>query len=212
MYPLDPPFELGATLSGKDSDGNLINREKLGMMWDFYTVPVNAQRGKKAFPGGGKRIRCVALRNVSGVTLLGKRLGLVSKTSGYAGVQEVDGYSATLAVKPVVAIDPFLPATGVADDDIFWGIIGGPVELLTPTSGGDFGSNIAIGDALIAAVGAGITNVAAGRVAKIQLSGATDATGAVAQIPGIFGRALQAAATTATDTAILVEMHCPWFG
>ena len=59
MYPLDPPFELGATLSGKDSDGNLINREKLGMMWDFYTVPVNAQRGKKAFPGGGKRIRCV---------------------------------------------------------------------------------------------------------------------------------------------------------
>ena len=213
MYALDPPFELGTTLAGKDSNGNLINRDKLGMAFDFYTVPVNAQRGNKAAPGAGKRIRCIALRNTSGGVLLGKRLALVSKTAGYAGVHEVTGYSFVLASKPVIPIDPFLPATGVADDDIFGGVIGGPVELLTPTAGGDFGSAIAVGDPLIAAVGASTTSTNAGRIAKIQLSGATDAAGAVTQIPGIIGRSLGVAATTDTNIALLVEVGLGhWFG
>lgn len=212
MYVLDPPMGLGETLSGKDSEGNLINGDKLGMKCDFYTIPTNAQRGNKTFPAAGHPIRAVLLRNTSGITLLGKRLGLLDANAGYAGLWNVDGYVVTLHKSPCVLIDPFLASTGVEDDAIFWGIIGGPVLVLTPMAGADFGSAISVGDMLVAATGSTSGATTSGRVAKIQLANATDAAGAAAGANAVWARALSAATTGQTNESLLVEVTNRWFG
>lgn len=208
----DPWQELGRTYTGTDQNGNLCNEEKLGTKHTFYTPASSSSiRGGKTPVGKGAQITAILMRNTAGFALLPKRLGHVSVVAGYAGLNEVDGYMTVLGSGPHVVIDPYLPTAGVPDDDLFWAIVGGPVECLTPMAGADQGSDIAVGNHLIASTGTTTGATTSGRVAKITIANATDATGAVAQIPGIFGRALSARTTAETNSAILVQIHNRWF-
>ena len=75
MQSLDGLMELGKTLTGTDSAGNLINADKLGTIVQFPSFnPTGTQRGYKARPAGANQIRAVLLRNLSGITLMGKYL------------------------------------------------------------------------------------------------------------------------------------------
>src|SRR5688572_22178792 len=104
-----PPMELGQTLDGKDPEGNLQHEDKLGLC---HTFPIYLQTGgpnRSKSIKTGRSVTAILLRNTSGLTLLGKRLGQLDRTAGYAMTKNVDGYSTTLSNKGVVLIDPNLP-------------------------------------------------------------------------------------------------------
>ena len=156
-----PPFELGETLDGTDSDDNLINQHVLGTIYEFPAQRlgesvIGGKKGRKT----GRAVRAIALRNISGATLYGKRLASLKKTaddsygaSNMALTHEVDGYTTETAQRNVVIIDEFLDTVGVADDDIFWGIINGPVTVYTQTTE-DATGNFDYGYPLAAGTGA----------------------------------------------------------
>lgn len=191
-----PPFELGETLDGTDSNGNLINQSMLGRIYEFP-----AQRLGQSIVGGkkgrltGRSIKAIALRNVSGQTLYGKRLALLVKASedSYGITEmslthEVDGYAAqSTADKNVVIIDEFIENNGVADDDIFWGILKGPVTVKSQAKE-DPANTLAYGEC----VAAGTANAT---------SGQTTAGGVVGHTCPQAGQLVGKACTTYNDTA-----------
>ncbi len=207
-----PPMNLGETLDGL-TDGVLTHEDKLGMIHTFpantLTGGPNRQKGVKT----GKSIKAVLLRNTSGLTLLGKRLGKMDRTAGYAMTKNVDGYGAALYDRNVVVIDPFLPSTGVADDDIFWGIIEGPVPILLPLVTADHAADIAVNDPLVAASGTTSGVTTSGRVTSIRFANATAggteaALSAFNNIYSCIGRAMSARTSQETTAGadILVDV------
>jgi hypothetical protein len=160
---------LGETLKGKDADGNLINEDKLGQIcyFDYKTLRRDASRAS------GKPIGAVLLRNTSGITLLGKRLGQLDRTPGLAMNHNVDGYSTTLANAGIVLIDPWLPAGGIADDEIFWGLFAGTALILLPLVASDHTADIAYGDFLVGATGTTTGATTSGRVTHVRFTAAT---------------------------------------
>lgn len=216
MKYVDPPFELGETLSGKDDDGNLINGHWLGQVFEF---PANRLGGGSFASGNkarrtGRSILAVALRNESGFSLLPKRLARLTRTAGYSLLESVDGYSDTLREKEVVIIDEFLPASGgVADDDIFWGILCGPVTVLTPTAGGDFNGDIAVGNQLVSSTASTTGTSDAGRISNATFNATTNTQAAInAALQQTFdaavnlvGWALSSRTTGNTDSDILIN-------
>lgn len=211
--PQHPPMELGNVLDGLDDAGNLANESMLGSIYHFPTFTSSAnQRGNKARPGGGRMITAVLLRNTSGLTLLGKRLGLLDTTAGYGGCKNVVGYASARAERKVVLIDPWLPSTGVADDECFWGIIAGPAIVLTPIAGSGFGgADIAVGGPLIATTGTTTGVTTSGRVGNPAIANATDAQGAFDQAIALLGRALSARTTGETASDLLVDWNIQTF-
>jgi hypothetical protein len=206
-----PPFELGQTLKGKDADGNLINGHWLGMVFTFpaQRLTSNVAGNKSRFTG--KAITAICLRNEAGFALLPKRFAKLTLTAGYSPVESASGYAAGTACLNIVGIDSYLPSAGVADDDIFWGIIGGPFTVLTPITNTDMGSDIAVGDYLVAATGTTTGVTTSGRVGKPVFvnatAGATQASlNGFNMAAGVIGRALSARTTDNTASDVLVDL------
>jgi hypothetical protein len=218
MYALGPPpMGLGEVLDGKDPDGNLTNEDKLGLVYAFPGYPLTGGPNRQKSLKTGKPIIAILLRNTSGLTLLGKRFGQLDRTAGYTMTKEVNGYSTTLGNKGVVLIDPFLPSTGVADDDIFWGVIAGAVTVLLPLT--DSGHvDIAVNDPLVGHTGTTTGATTSGRVTKVQFANAT-AGGTEAALSGFnmaygcVGRALSARTSQETTAGadILVDLDIKVF-
>lgn len=204
MYYESPPFALGETLAGTDSDGNLINSDKLGKVY-FHpsTAPVSGRQVRDRRSGMG--VCTIALRNESGGTLYGGRLGLFTATAGLSLCESVNGYAAVHATKNIVLIDEFLATNGVADDDIFWGILGGVYLGKTPESGAAFNGDIAVGAQLVAATASSTGTSVAGRLSNITLPGTTGATAAFNMAANLVGVALSARTTGETNSDILIR-------
>jgi hypothetical protein len=206
MILVDPPFELGETLSGKDADGNLINREVLGKVFEFPAnqLDVASIRGSKK-RRTGRMVTAVALRNVAGFALLGKRVARLSRIAGYDLVEAADGYCDSLAEKQCVIVDEFLPSAGVADDDIFWGIIGGPVTVLSAFTGAAFNGDIAVGDQLVGATASTTGTSDAGRLSNVTMNATTGITDAFSMAANLIGVALSARTTGETNSDLLIN-------
>jgi len=138
MIHVDPPFDLGETLKGTDDAGNQINSQWEGAVYEFPDVDrTPALRGGKSRRSGGT-LRAVCVRNISGSALSvatathGLVLGFVAATTdgttGRKAATQVSGASLSEGDWAGVG-DPELGATTVADDDLFWLIIGGPVNI-----------------------------------------------------------------------------------
>lgn len=156
----EPPMDLGETLQGTDDDGNLINSDKLGMIYTFPTPPSSTALPRAC----GRPIKAILLRNTSGTTLYGKRLGQLDVATGNGQVyaNTVAGYTVAATATKVVIIDSYLGTTGIADDDIFWGILEGPCvgQMQTLASAA---SVVVAGAFLVAGSGAGTaTNTTSG--------------------------------------------------
>lgn len=196
-----PPFELGQYMTGTDADGNLINTMHEGEM---YVLPDNRQtgniRGSKA-RRSNRQLIGVVCRNTSGITLYGKRIGIMerdtSNPTDFLG--RVNGYSAVLRQDGIIAIDDQLSSSGVPDKALFWGIKYGLQSMLTANAGADFPEDIAAHSRLIAGTAAGTTTSLAGRIASVTLSTATQALNTP-----ILGWALTAKTTQATGTEVFV--------
>ncbi len=207
-------MELGSTLKGTDdgtTTGNLINAERLGQ---FFVLP------RLTLTGGPTRSKArttgfvnvgILLRNTAGIALLPKELAQLSRTAGYKMLQECDGYSTTLNNFGVVFVDDQLPAAGVADKDIFWGIVEGPVLGLTSMTGTDQNGDIAVNAPLVAATGTTTGATTSGRVSNLTVAAQTAATVAAQIALGYVGRALSARTTGETNAAILIQASMKWF-
>lgn len=195
-------LELGQTLPGKDSQGNLINKQFLGTIKRFDNKNLKTAGSMPVMRSYGA-IYGILLRNTSGGILLPKRLALCDQTAGYGVIENASGYTTALYDKPCVAIDPWLhPTQGVADDDIFIGIFRGPTILMTPSSGSDIKASSTVGGALVASDD---------NNGRITPAAPGDYATAYQAANAVFGSALYVFTNANTDTEQAVLMHCPWF-
>lgn len=201
-----PPFPLGTVLKGTAADGTtLINDHHLGTRCVHEAKNTAAQiRGNKGRLVG-RTITAIAVRNTSGVTLYGKRVGRLERTAGYDIMKEVDGYASTLSTAHVGIIDSYLPSSGVPANDIFWLIIAGPCIVLTPAAGAAFSGDIAVGGWLVSATAASSQTTTAGRVSNVTLPGQTGDTTVYNAVLNTLGRALSARTTAETEADLLIE-------
>lgn len=211
MIFVNPPFELGETLQGSVSGAGstLMNDHLLGQVFFFPPKGTGTNRKRPT----GKGVYAVALRNEAGIALLPKRIALLTKTAGYSLVTSVNGYAAVYGRNNCVFIDPYLPAAGCADDDIFWGIIGGPTTVFLPTAGADFGTAaIAVGDFLVNSTGTTTGATTSGRIAGVTATNATAAQNALEVGLAVIGRALSAATSDQTTAGqeLLVDACIRW--
>lgn len=209
MQNVVPPFKLGETYKGTDDDGNLLNPHWLGAIYEFPLNNTTAVRGQKKRLTG-RNVVAVALRNESGLTLYGKHLARLTRTAGYSLLQSVDGYCDALAEQSLVIIDPGLATNGVADDDIFWGIIGGPTTILTPEAGAAFNGDIAASSPLVGATAATTGTSVAGRVSNIAFTAATagntsNGYDGFRMAANLIGYALSARTTGETNSDLLID-------
>lgn len=188
----DPPFALGQTLGvSSTNDG----KSWVGVVKTFpdvnpITGVVRSNRVKT----------CVAVRNTSGVALLPKRVvAFDTATAGPAGFSETKGYTAVTNEERVGVVDEYLPATGVAANDVYWVTVEGPTEVSVALSGSD----IAVGDRLAAITAATSGATTAGRVTKSGVGAATN--GAGDNSLGVLGRACSTGATTGANVLAIVR-------
>ena len=144
MIHVDPPFDLGETLKGTqkivNDDGSVtttvINDHWEGAVFEFPDVDrTPTVRGGKSRRSGGT-LRAVCVRNIKGsaLTVATATYGLVlgfgttATGTGRKAAGQVAGASLTEGDWAGVG-DPELGTTTVADDDLFWLIIGGAVPV-----------------------------------------------------------------------------------
>lgn len=173
---VDPPFSLGQTLGVTSAtDGE----NWVGVVKEFPDV--NPRTGKVR----SNRIkRCIAVRNVATVPLAGKKL--VSAKTGK--LTEVDGYTTDVTVTAAGVVDEYLPAGGVAVNDVFWLTVEGPTEVtLGPAQ------TCALGTTLVAYTAAASTESVANQAVTSGASGGRAHTSAnTLLLPGHVGTALSA--------------------
>lgn len=196
-----PPFNLGETYKGKDADGNLLNPTWLGAVFEFqYGSRTAISRGGKNRKSA-RTIKAIATRNTSGIALLPKRVVQFETTAGLSNLHSVAGYCTVFAGAHNAIVDDSLPSGGVADDDIFWAIVQGPVLCLVPMVGSSFnGTDIAVGDKLIACTAATSQATSAGRVTNKTFSSVT--AGVFDAAVNLIGTALSARTTGETTGAV----------
>jgi len=146
-----------------------------------------------------RRVLCRLVRNVSGITLYGKRL--VRFKAGTLGT-EVDGYTHVPGQGNYACSDEYLPSGGVRNNDIFWVVIKGPAIVKTSLLG-DINNFIAAGDRLMAATAANSQATSAGYVGILAIASST-AGGTIG--PQSLGVAQSAKTTANSGADILVDV------
>jgi hypothetical protein len=167
---VDPPFALGQTLGvSSTSDGT----GWVGAVKEF--TDINPTTGVIR---SNRRKVCVAVRNTSGGALLPKKLVT------FSGIGSADGQNTVAGNEFVGVVDEFLPAAGVAANDVFWVTIEGPTEV--------------VADAAVTAGNAVACDTAA-------TAGAATAGRVVATTTNAIGRAISAAAAAGDAILAVVD-------
>ncbi len=147
-----------------------------------------------------RKVRCRCVRNVSGITLLPKRLATFQLSAGSEGYgARVDGYVCTTAQRGY-PVDEWLP-NGVVNNDLFWLVVDGPSNCLLDLAAGA-NNVITVGDPLIGLTAATSQATSAGRLYSATLNAST--VPLANQAMNYVGYALSAAVTTSTE--VLAEV------
>lgn len=132
-----PPFERGATFFNGGTVDSTSGSNLEGNMWTFEDLDLSgrysATQGGSTNARSNRPIKCMVVRNASGITLLPKRL-VTLQASGLYYLGRVDGYATTDAQGPAFPVDEWLPDTGVVANDLFWIVVEGPAMCLMPLS------------------------------------------------------------------------------
>jgi hypothetical protein len=191
-YEVDPPFALGQTLGvSSATDGkNWVGAIKQFPDVNPITGAVRSNRVKT----------CVAVRNTSAAALLPKRVVAFDvTTAGLAVFTETKGYTAATNEERVGVVDEYLPAAGVAVNDVYWVTVEGPTEVAVALSGSD----VAVGDRLAAITAATSGATSSGRVTKSAVAAGTQLGNDNSL--GVIGRACSAGATTGAAVLAIVK-------
>ncbi|NJL70214.1 MAG: hypothetical protein HC888_00775 [Candidatus Competibacteraceae bacterium] len=199
-----PPFNRGE-YAAAETDGSLSFVYLEGREYLFEDTDPRATSGSAA-SRTGRMVRCRLVRNVSGGNLLPKRLVQFSTDAGRYG-SRVSGYATTTAQEGV-PVDEYLPAAGVPNNALFWVVVSGPALVLSDLAGGA-NNVITVGQRLVSLTAATSGATTAGRVAPIDLTGAT--TPLANQILNTIGQALTAKTTGNTNADVLVEIQRPHY-
>ena len=193
------PFGLGKTYyEGRTIDSTKYGAVPLqGQVCTFtnVVVPSGSTTLRTLLNDGPIQARLV--RNVSGIALLPGRLAIYK-----AGQQDkrVDGYTNTTAQRAAGVVDPWLPAAGVPDGDVFWIVISGTVPARRALS--NSAADDAEGDTLYAITAATSQATTAGRftrwVGTFTAAETTDG-GAAAILSNNIGLAMSACTTAGTN-------------
>lgn len=122
-----PPFArggVGTAYSDFDTIDTSGNPGLLAKEWIFEDLDWSGSSIVGA--RSNANVVCIAVRNVSGAALLPARAWKLNQNATVAGqmLQEVEGYAAV--GDAAVIGDEFLPAVGVANGSIAWGVKAGP--------------------------------------------------------------------------------------
>jgi hypothetical protein len=148
-----------------------------------------------------RKVECMMVRNVSGITLEAKRL--VTWATGYRG-RRVDGY-ATIDFKECAGVvDDHIGSAGVLDNDLFWLVRRGPCLCRTPLEGSILNawSEHDILHALTAVTSQCTTS---GRVTVWAAT--SNLTNAGTLICNRVGRAMSAKTTANSNADVLVDLE-----
>jgi len=143
----------------------------------------------------------VCVKNTSAGVLLPKRIAAFNTAAGKM-FTEVNGYAAVTNEERVGVVDEWLPASGVAVNDVFWVTVNGPTEVVAAVSG----TAITAGSRLAAITAATSGATVAGRATPSSLVGAT--TGGNDNGRGVIGYAVSAG-TTADGSSVLALITTP---
>lgn len=206
QFDVTPPFPRGKT--ALSNIGTLTSTDAANLVGRVVTFPDMDWSANPATPRSEHLVHCLIVRNTSGARLLPRFLAQVDTTyhcAGYTATTGGEGYP----------IDEFLPPTGVAANDLFYVVIGGPAKCLLDIAATN-GNLISVGDwisALTAAASTGATsgatsnNITAGRVqmergtvaALLATTSQAVDYGAIIQIArNTIGKAMSAATTNST--------------
>lgn len=191
----NPPFPRGSTYFGGDStliDAN-VGSHLEGTEWVFEDNDPASMTQRT-----NRKVTCRIVRNKAATALLPKRLAALKDGQG----GQIDGYARTTAARGY-PIDEYLPAAGVAVNDLCYIVVKGPAVVKTSLAGGA-SNNFAVLDNLVAATAATSGATTAGRVEKQDLTGATQPL--ADQIQNKVGAACTARTTNNTDSDVLVDV------
>lgn len=196
----NPPFERGMTFynGGTIDANNLGGVQHEGKIWEFEDLDYsNTSVGAKK-QRSGRMVKCMCVRNVSGIALLPKRLAGIytAGADGKYALGRVAGYTTTTNERGY-PIDEFLPAAGVPANDLFWVVVEGPAMCITDLAAGA-GNVINVGSYVDALTAATSQCTTAGRVEIIA--------NVTASMPLRVGMALSAVSTTNTNADLLIEV------
>jgi hypothetical protein len=182
-----PPFERGSTYSnGEPIDANDLGGLNLeGKEFEF----------EDDVHGTGHRVRVRVVRNVSGGRLKPKKL--VKFAAGAYG-RRVDGYTTAVASHGFPA-DELLPPQGVAPNDLFYIVVGGPAVVRSTATGTP---TVASGGKVVAGAAANQEAADAGTIVAQDLTGATATLGN--NLQNAIGRAVGALAAGDTSKDVLI--------
>lgn len=192
---VDPPFGLGQTL-GLDGVNDSLYGITNGSYGDNWVGSVKEFTDVNPITGqvrSNRRKVCIAVRNTSGAALLPRRVVRLAGL-GRALFGAADGYASVANDALVGVVDEFLPASGVANNDVFWVTVDGPTEVSVALSGAEITPRDRL--SVVTAATSGATT--AGRVGVSPLGAAT--TGAGDNSFGVIG---YASTTASTGSAVL---------
>jgi hypothetical protein len=195
----DPPFALGETYKGTDSEGNLINTDLEGRDYTFPITEAVAGALGLRDRTTGRVIKARIFRNISGAVMYGKRVANVTPSSLDA-CTKATGPASVEGDKYVFPVDPYLGSGGVADDDLFYGIIAGPTTLLTSSTAAD--EPLSAGDEVM------VADDANGRICKaVEFN---DVSSAYSGLRHSLGTSLTNRGPNELSAEVVVDISLAW--
>lgn len=191
------PFERGNPQTESGAFDHLLGKE--------YTVDdIDWSSTEKVKPHrSGADVTLRLVKNGSTAAILPTRVCKYSTTAGEYG-KNISGMTAVLAEDWAGVADEALPAAGAPVNSYFYIVVDGPSLTYTPMAGADAVADFTVGGLVVCATAAASTGTTAGRVAAQTIGGATAPL--ANNVQNAVGRALSAATTGNTNTALLVDV------
>lgn len=211
------PIALGTTLKDWKTGETIVTHWAQGRLFDVENVQAQSGTRTAATRPNGSTLKVMVVRNVSGGVLLPKRTVQLKTDNTLHGIlNEVHGYANTVAAPLCGFVDPYLPSTGVPDDNLFLMVVHGPMYAVMSGTEADTLGDITVGLPLVtAATGTSLTDTDGGRVARANPAAPADATAAQAaailHMSNVIATTLEV--KDAGDDAgedILVMVNCRW--
>lgn len=164
--------------------------------------------GPNEFISTPPTLRCCKIRlvrNLSAINLLPRRVVALDPTNNYRSTL---GYAQAASGEIAFPVDQFLPATGVAPNDLFYVVTGGPAEVMLPHSAPD---TILVGSLIEVLFATSGVTVTAGRVHLTVFPSSYASAADGLAIANKNRSSFQSLTASSTIDAVL-KVQVPWFG
>ena len=145
------------------------------------------------------------VRNKSGIYLLPRRVVALDPTNNYLST---NGYAQAANGELAYPVDEFLPPAGVAPNDLFYVVTGGPAQVMLPATTPD---NVLVGSLVEVLFATSGTTSTSGRVHLTAFPG-TYASGADGLTLATKNRNSFQSLTASNVANAILNVRVPWFG